>query len=196
MKIKHWCVIASAVSLSACGGGSGNGVTTFFSTPDANGNIETSFENNVQNGRLIDINGNGFAYEFGSIPEEGFFATAGVVPTTEFGSRPDSGVVTYDGVYELYHVTGISEDDGMITGSGRRAFGPISLVGNFNQNTLTGTSGDLQIDGTIDGTTLSGTAIFNGVSGSLQGGVDSDKTIGAFHGKSSTELFAGGFGAN
>jgi hypothetical protein len=185
--------IAGLLILTAWGGGSGGNGSTFFSTPNGSGEFNTNFENNIRNGGLIDGDGDGFAYEFGSNGTDGFRATAGIISGTDFGQAPTSGTVTYSGAYRLIEAYNITETSTTFSATSLQRGGGILVDADFTNGTLTGASGDLSIEGQITGNELSGTVTFDGIEGPLRGGIDEDQTVGAFHGNEGDRLFAGGF---
>ena len=125
---------------------------------------------------------------------------------------PVSGLTsaTYTGTFELALIDLILVLGDSVQGSSTFDRGNISLTADFNAGTLTGSGtgldlgsfslllngNQLSVDGTLNGTALSGTVTYDGVTGPLQGLVGSDEAIGAFHGHNDSQLFAGGFIAN
>ncbi|MEM8980692.1 MAG: hypothetical protein AAGD04_14490 [Pseudomonadota bacterium] len=69
------------------------------------------------------------------------------------------------------------------------------MTGDFDAGTLTGSSGDLTVNGTLSGTTLGGTVTYDGQDGTLTGLAGADQAFGAFHSASGTMIYAGGFAA-
>lgn len=112
---------------------------------------------------------------------------------------PGSGTATYYSSYEIVGIENInftetSATTGFITGSNFSDSGNITLSANFAAGTLTGADGDLSVNGThsAGSTNLGGSVTYRGVKGSLDGALDVDSLIAAFHGNTDAIVFAGG----
>jgi len=165
-----------------------------FVTPDASGNINADIENNIQSGQVT-IGLEGVAWTSGSSENEGFKAFSGIIPGTEVAAAPTSGVVNYTGTYEVGGTGLITRLDGIILGASFVDSGAINLTGDFDAGTLTGTSGQLVVNGTITDTTVAGTVTYQGQNGTLAGLAGADQTFGVFHSNSDDLVYAGGFAA-
>ena len=77
----------------------------------------------------------------------------------------------------------------------QRQSGTLTLVADFDRNTLSGTSDNslLRVNGTFEGKALGGSVVYRGMSGELSGRVGANQAVGAFHGKTDTSIMAGGF---
>jgi hypothetical protein len=84
-------------------------------------------------------------------------------------------------------------DDGKIKGFSVPDEGDISLSVDFADQTIQGSDRDLTVNGEFEDGTLSGNVNYDGISGDLRGVMGGDKAVGAFHGESSDQIFAGGF---
>lgn len=193
--ISKLSILGAAIALSGCQTIQDRATISGFTSPTASGVIDGDLSNRVT-GREIDADGDGFAYATGSISGEGLAAKAGLVAGTDVSTPPITGTATFSGVYELRRITGIFISSDSISGFPASETGQIALDANFADGSLTGTSGSLTVDGTMNGETLSGSVTYRGVEGPLRGLVGSDKTIGAFHGNDESLIYAGGFLAN
>ncbi|WP_208352346.1 hypothetical protein [Pseudaestuariivita rosea] len=143
----------------------------------------------------VNNNGNGFAYQVGRVSgTDDIVAVAGVLPTTTVGSAPTEASATYDGEYQMTIAseTGSRSDPIRI----RNEEGRITLNADFTRQTLTSTSGDLQVDGTIDGQTVGGTVTHSGVTANMAGSIGADRVVTAFSGDNGRTAIVGGILAN
>lgn len=121
-------------------------------------------------------------------------AVAGVVES--FGT---TGVASYSGTYRVLSISNVVDADNNLGGDDPfDDVGDINLTVTLGANpTIVGQSPDgaLQIDGTVNDTlALTGTAIYNGIEGSVFNIVTDARTIaGAVSGNNDTGGFAGGF---
>lgn len=203
MKLLSALAIAtSAFSLSAC---LPDLTESEFATPTDSGDFAMSFDESVA---IVteDGSGNGYAYEIG-VSEGDFFGVAypvvtvltGILPTTSVSELPSSGQATFSGAYEavLIDLTQVSDD--MTYEDIEAAFyntGTIDLVADFGAGTLTGSSGDLTVNGTFDSELLGGTVNYDGLSGDLTGLIGGNRAVGAFQGDDLDEVLVGGFIVN
>ena len=209
MRHSNFALTAAALTLIACG--AADQTASGFKTPDAEGELSGNISPQVRFGNDFSaVTGNGYAYQAGAIKDAGFQAYAGLVPGAVVEAPTNATTATMTGRFEVAFVDAILTGSETATGQGSIDSGAITLTADFAQGTLTGggTGIDggfenfflnenlLTIDGAISGTTLSGTATYNGVSGPLQGLVGADEAIGAFHGNSDGQVHAGGFIAN
>jgi len=114
-------------------------------------------------------------------------AEGALIGGTDHGTPYIAGSGVYDGTYEVaYRHAGDTE---ISTDSGA-----ISLVADFDTASLSGAAGDLTISGVISGVTLSGDVTYDGMAGTLTGGViGANLAAGYFSGISGGDGFAGGF---
>ena len=189
--------LVAATALSACSSEAIRDANTdsAFRTPSASGSFGSALDNQ-RSGVETNADGDGFAYRTGGEDGEGFIAEAGILPGSDVIQGPPSGNVFYSGTWELARITGINISGDEIYGFSATDGGAIILEADFGDNTLTGASGDLSIDGRISGGQLDGTVTYLGVDGALDGLVGSDTAVGAFHGDSGSTIYAGGFVAD
>lgn len=154
---------------------------------NADGTLPANGINRRNSLSVLSITENGgFAYQLGRVDGQNqFLGVAGIAPETVVGSAPTAASATYRGQSSLGYAN-------------RTEFGPpvtgtISLNADFNTRLLTGQSGGLTIDGTIDGQTLGGTASYRGVDASLTGRIGSARAVGAFAGDTDDAVLTGGF---
>lgn len=145
----------------------------------------------ILKGSYNDDKGNGFAYQLGR-DGTAFSAFVGVLPATDVGTLPASGLASMSGVYQIYEVgksEGVVRDYGAIaTTKGR-----ITIRADFDLGTLQGKDDNLNIDGTFKGKTLSGSAFFKKRPAALSGEVGGSRAVGVFHGTDDATTFVGGF---
>ncbi|MEM7615001.1 MAG: hypothetical protein AAF245_08130 [Pseudomonadota bacterium] len=140
---------------------------------------------NGSGGILRTVNGetSGFAYQYGRVAGTNrFLGVAGVAPNTDPGDVPTAALATYDGEYQLTHIDNDTETKD----------GDITLDANFVSGTLTGRADGLEIDGTINGTTVSGNASYRGVTANMTGVIGDERAVTAFSGNTSREVLVGG----
>ncbi len=144
-----------------------------------------------------DVNsvGDGYAYEVGVDGGNGFVAQSGILASTQVADLPASGTATMTGTYSAARITSISLSNGRLSGLANNGSGALTLVANFDNNTLIGSSTNqlLYVNGTFAGKALDGTVLYRGIPGVLTGRVGGDQAVGAFHGKTDTAIMAGGF---
>ena len=190
--VRNLLVLTCGVAISACdaveGIGEGNTPDTAIVTLSDTGEIpDQGFADDTGTGSdltVVDGALTGYAYEYGLI--EGtttFKGVAGITPDSNPGAEITTGTVTYDGSYSLAHVE-IDEVNNVN--------GDISLTADFGNSSVTGADGSLIVAGNFNGTTLSGTVIYDGISADLSGVVGTEALIGAFAGNTSDELVVGG----
>lgn len=133
---------------------------------------------------------NGFLY-----PSVTSLAYAGIAPGYDVGSKVTGGTAVYHAKY-AYDTIDYETSFFGLSGRPRTSYGYIDLTANFGTGTLTGVDPDLEVDGTINGSKLSGSVTLpytKPIGGVLTGYIGSTGTIGAFHGSDSETAFAGGF---
>lgn len=170
-----------------------------FRSVSASGTVSgvSSTSTNVRSGSdFSSVTSNGYAYAAGAVKDEGFQAYAGIASGASVSPPPVTGSATLTGTFEVATVTTIFKNGDNLNGFSSFDSGPLSLSANFDAKTLTGTGSgtrELEINGTFSGDKLSGTAIYNDVSGPLTGLIGSNEAIGVFHGNSDSDIHAGGF---
>jgi len=154
--------------------------------------------------------GNGYGYQVGAVTNDGLQGFAGMVAGATV-TPPSSTTATYNGRFEVAYIDFIlTSSDGQVSGNTTLDRGDINLQADFAAGTLVGggtgldggftnfllNENQLSVDGKIEGTTLTGTVTYDGVSGPLSGLVGGNETIGVFHGHDDNNVIAGGFIAN
>ncbi len=153
--------------------------------------------NNTQSGQVYDVSLGGAAYLTGT-DTSGAHAYAGVMPGSAVGAPVTSSTATYTADYELAYIRDISVSytsigSGTLSGFGGRTSGQVNLILDTNAGTLTGSDNILSINGTVSGSSVTGTSSYSGVDGALSGMVGANGTVGAVHGHGDTLVYAGGF---
>ncbi len=200
---------AAVLALSACSESISDPTTSAFSQPNAVGTIQNTDAARLAGSDSSGVTGNVYGYEAGSIDGEVFAAFSGVAAGASVTPPPASGPATYTGTFEVGVVGSIFDTGSGYSGSVTTDNGSITLNADFDAGTLTGSGtgvndftnfvlngNELEVNGTITGTQLRGTATYDGVSGPLNGLIGSDEVIGVFHGNSDSQTHAGGFIAN
>lgn len=132
-------------------------------------------------------NGTGFAYQMGRIRgTQRFAGVAGIAPNSDVGNAPTTATATYRGSYSVAYAERRLQE---------QASGTISLDANFNEGTLTGSAGRLDVNGQITGQNIGGTASYRGVEADLTGRIGSTRAVGAFAGNTTDAVVVGGFKA-
>ena len=197
-------------ALSACNL-TGDPTNSGFATPNSAGVLSKASSSQALTGQdFSGLTGNGYGYQVGAVTNDGLQGFAGLVSGASV-SVPTSTTATLSGEFEVAFIDFIlTSSVGEVTGVASSDYGLIELQADFANGTLVGggtgldggftnfylNENELTVDGRIDGTTLTGTVTYNGVSGSLQGLVGGNEAIGAFHGHTDNDVFAGGFIAN
>ena len=212
MSVRIYGALFGAISLlSACDAAGTNTptqdalTTTGFVAPSATGVINIGLEGFPLSrvAQTFPNSGVGYAFQAGSIANEGLFAVAGVLPGTESAlTLPPVGSATYSGTYNLVEVSNVSLGSQSITGSQNLRSGTLDLAANFANNTLVSIGGGaLSVNGRVEsGNEMTGTVSYGGVSGDLGGFIGGNRAIGAFHGEGNVGpgsdddyMYAGGF---
>lgn len=202
MRLNTAALTLLILPLSACGLAEAiqdNATVSGFVTPTSNGVIVSGVSE--ASGSSFRVDGtDGFAYQAGSLPGTGLAAYSGILPTTQVEAWPTMGGATYRGSYEGVRVgTIMLNGSGEISGFTGAISGDVVLTASFRTGSLTGGSDDglLDINGQVStGGTLSGSVVYNGVSGDLTGVAGGDRAVGAFHGNNADYIYAGGFVAD
>jgi hypothetical protein len=139
--------------------------------------------------------GNGYAYQVGiNATQTGLVARAGLLPGTAVTTpAPAVGSSSMEAIYHLRTISNASIVDGELISTSVFKAGEITLVADFSNETLTGSSGALTINGIFDTGVLSGTASYGTINGTLSGVVGADQAVGAFQGSNTDSVMAGGF---
>lgn len=209
MAAKHISILALCLPLAACNLGMGDPTNSSFTTPSSSGQITRA-----SGGRTGAITspetGNIFAYQVGSVTDDGLQGFAGLAPGASVSAAPVAGSGSFVGLFEVGVIAFVIQNGTQVTGQTTVDRGAIGLTVDFGSGTVTGggtgldagltnvylDQNPLTIDGTFSGGTLTGTAIYNGISGPLRGLVGANEVIGAFHGHTDSHVHAGGFVAN
>ncbi len=200
------------LALAACSGGSGGssglaGTTTRADLVSVTGTQANIVLNSEQNNNIQDARVGLVAYATGTDVVAGqVVAAAGIRAGADVGTVRTSGTASYNTVYAYDVVDNVTRTATTIGGT--RYTQPaqtMTLNADFGARTLTGTSPDLSVSGTITGNAVSGTATvdyaFNPIIGTpaagrvtttLNGNVGSTGVIGAFQGADSNTVVAGG----
>ncbi|MGH1578334.1 hypothetical protein [Planktotalea sp.] len=161
-----------------------------FGTPRADGTFSASLAT-IFKGSFEDDLGNGYAVELGR-DDTRFSAMVGLLPGTDVGPLPKTGIASMRGTYSVSEV-GKSKGDEREYGEVATTTGRILLRADFEFGTLQGSDGILSVDGEFTTQTLRGSAYFNSRQAALAGKVGQDRVIGIFHGADDESTFAGGF---
>ncbi|MEM6909869.1 MAG: hypothetical protein AAF494_14450 [Pseudomonadota bacterium] len=206
-KLKYASVLTMAALACACssttissgrssGGGIGSGLTpaSRLVTLEADGSIpDQNFASSGTRGEVSDIRNNsgavsGFAYQYGRVQGSNqYLGVAGIVPTTDPGGAPTDATATYRGDYAFSYID---------RGRAQDRTGKISLDADFTAGTLEGQADGLEIDGTINGQTVGGTASFRDVDADMRGVIGSERAVAAFAGNNNGAVLVGGVNAD
>lgn len=188
--------LGAAACVSACG--LTDVTTSGFDKPSSTGRPNGTTSAYEWGADTSLVTGNRYAYEVGPTFWDKFGAFSGISSGAAVTAPPASGVVTMTGSYQAAYMFGIDGGFVVSTGYANETAGSMSVSVDYGAGTLTGgsSSGRLSVNGTFTGTSLGGTASFDGVSGPLDGLVGGDEAIGVFHGHNSTKTHAGGFIVN
>lgn len=200
--IKNICIAAVALAAlsatSACsvtsgdGGGVGGGlaVASNIVTLQQDGSIpDQNFANTGTRGSFSDlrtVNGrlSGFAYQYGRVAGTNrFLGVAGIAPSSDAGAAPNKATASYSGDYAFTYV-----DSGRVENED----GKISLDADFAAGTLEGGADGLEIEGTINGQTVGGSATYRDVEADLTGIIGTERAVAAFAGNRGSALLVGG----
>ena len=172
---------------------------TSFLVPTSNSSFSvTDFDSEAEG--YIKDGEDGVGYAVGIIDNfpgsDEYAGYAGLHSSTTVSELPSQGTAVMKGEVELaeiYDIKPTISGSSIFTGSFYKDEGVISLTADFGAGTLKGNSGSLYVDGKFTSKDLGGNVTYKGVAGDLTGLIDGNKAIGAFHGKTSTSLYAGGF---
>lgn len=154
----------TVVALAGCGSGSGSGgITSTRTASVSNGTVNLAASSDAD-GSVSSPRVGLVAYASGLDTDNGrVVAAAGIADGATVGEPVSEGTVTYNTTYN-YHVIDNAENDGVFIRGERstRLFdGRTTLTANFDTGRLTGSTSDLDVDGRINGQTVSGTAVVN-----------------------------------
>jgi hypothetical protein len=136
-------------------------------------------------------------------------AVAGIADGATVGEPVTEGTVTYDTRYNYQLAANISRGSSTIAGrtTSRRFDGRTTLTADFDTGRLTGSTSDLEVNGRINGQTVSGTAVVDfdtssafsisppligTVSTDLNGQIGDTGVIATFDGSDEDTVVAGG----
>lgn len=192
-------------------GGDGTGGDGGLAAPSLNATLQPTNAAFPANDLRVDIarsvtpdGSNGYSIQVGVLSDNSsVIANAGLVLGGFFPSPdPASGSATLVSTYDALVLRNPTTDSGQVeVETVDQNSGTITLEADFTPvslGTLTGTDGNLTIDGMFSRTTgsLNGTATFEGIEGDLTGFVGGAEAFGAFAGQNDTGVLAGGFVSN
>jgi hypothetical protein len=201
----------AAFSLAGCSGGSGvaDSKTASRITSVSGGEVNVSL-NGKEGGSVSSPLVGLVAYASGTDQNRGqIVAVAGIADGATVGAPVSEGTVTYDTRYNYHVVDKVSRSSSFISGTRatRRFDGQTTLTADFETGRLTGSSSDLEVDGRINGQTVSGDAVLNydlptsifgttrltgTVTTDLNGKIGSTGVIATFDGTDDNTAVAGG----
>lgn len=203
---------AAAFTLAGCGSGGGlaDSATASRIVPVSNGEVDVSLSQ-VNGGSVSSSRVGLVAFATGVDKDRGqIVAVAGIADGATVGEPVTEGTVTYDTTYN-YNVSGdISRSRSTISSRtiSRSFDGRTTLTADFDTGRLTGgRTFDLEVDGRINGQTVSGTAVVNfdtsssfsisppligTVSTDLNGQIGDTGVIATFDGSDEDTAVAGG----
>ncbi|SMY07916.1 hypothetical protein LOM8899_02061 [Flavimaricola marinus] len=197
--------------LSGCGAiALGDPTNSGFAVPSATGQLsEVQSSTAVGGSDFSSLTGNGYGYQVGSVSNDGLQGFAGLVPGASVAPATTPGLVTMEGDFELAYIGFILAVDTEVSGSAVTDQGRLTMNVDFSDGSVTGSGtgidsfsnfllngNALEIDGTLTGNQLNGTATYNGVTGPMQGLIGSNEGIGVFQGHTDGQVHAGGFIVN
>lgn len=160
------------------------------STPNVEGTFDSSLSA-ILKGNYQDDLGNGYAFELGR-DGTAFSAMVGLLPSTDVGSLPLTGVASMSGDYQVIEV-GKSAGDLREYGEPVKTTGRVVLLADFKFGTLNGSDDTLNVDGQFSDKALTGNVYFNGRQATLSGEIGGSRAVGIFHGFDSATTYVGGF---
>lgn len=213
--IRPTATAAALAMLTACGSGDYDGnigkdpvtISAFGATtkvPTTTGafpGISAANTTVVQDG-----SGNGYAFayalvnaaDYGDGTGQANLAVAGVLPQTDLGTTPTSGVATMTGAYRLIVVENADATTAPDTWTVTRPTGTLSADIDFGTGRLTGASTDGALTlaasgdaGFADG--FAGDVSYNGVAGRFAGELGPDDAVATVTGQGGDSFYAGGF---
>lgn len=153
-----------------------------------------------------DGGGNGYAFgyalvnaaDYGDDTGQANLAIAGVLPQTDLGTTPTSGVATMTGTYRLVVVENADTTTAPGTWTVTRPTGTLSADIDFGTGRLNGASTDGKLTlaasgdaGFADG--FAGDVSYDGVPGLFAGELGPDDAVAAMTGRADDSFYAGGF---
>lgn len=188
-----FCLAVCAAALSACV--EPDVTISGFDKPAAGGRPNVTVSAYEWGQHTSGVTGNRYAYEVGPTLYDKFGAYAGISGTPSVTPPPTSGVVVMTGTYEAAYMFGINSTFASASGFAGETTGPMVVTVDYGTGSLQGssTSGLLSVNGNFSGTSLTGTATFDGLAGPMEGLVGGDEAIAVFHGQSDSKIHAGGF---
>lgn len=201
----------TAFSLAGCssGGSLADSTTASRTTSVSDGEVNASL-NGLEGGSVSSPLVGLVAYATGTDQNRGqIVAVAGIADGATVGAPVTEGTVTYDTTYNYHVVDDVSRSSTFITGkrATRRFDGQTTLTADFDTGRLTGSTSDLEVDGRINGQTVSGDAVVNydlpinvfgttrlsgTVATDLNGRIGSTGVIATFDGSDANTAVAGG----
>lgn len=165
-------------------------------TPNASGTLPIRSTETVDlSDRLYDADVGGVVMAAGLDDRGHAFAKSGVLRETNTGPQL-SGNARYVARYSYRGISGVTKTNTKIYGFTFGRWGNITLDVDLDQKTLTGTSGDLVVNGTLNGATVAGNVTVRGVPGELSGQAGQAGVVAAFAGENKNTVYAGGLVAD
>ncbi len=197
-----FCLVAL---LSACGGGSNAPTLSGFANVTG-GTVDVELNQTIR--RTTQDAAVGLtAYAVG-ITDDQIAGFSGIQGGANVGAVQTTGTATYDSRFGVAVVDNVNRSETFISGTPAVANErPITLTADFDAGTLTGTGvatglATLDVNATIDGQTLGGSATVTHtvqalpagvVNAAVQGQIGTTGVIGAFNGSDDNTVVAGGF---
>jgi hypothetical protein len=189
------------LTLAACGGSTTTNIVPAMMEAPAFGSANVSTDGAVPSilvqqhtGREVVADGSGYGFVTGVYPQAlGAGGFAGLTEATNLMGAV-AGSASFTGAYRVNRIDALALVDGAVDTSNRLSISEqITLTTNLSGTSLTGTQNDLTVNGTINGNVLGGTVSFEGLSGPLEGQINTSNAIGAFSGGDADTVYAGGF---
>lgn len=199
--------IPTVISLAGCN------TTGLASSPTvsrlgtvSNGQVQASLSQE-RNGSVSDATVGTAAYVIGIDQNRGQFVAIAGTQDANVGSAVTSGTAKYSTSYSYQVVDEIDRSSTMISGYTGRETGTFTLRADFDAGTVKGRGDELAINGTVNGTAMSGDftanyeeyrflpggSTFSGsLKGKFQGEIGSTGVIGVYHGSDANTVLAGG----
>lgn len=191
--VARMCLLGvGAVGLSACETLIDIDTHSSFFSPASAGSTPVGAQTVLITGEVTDSRGGGVQYYL-TRGAAGLFGYAGVLAGSEVGDAVTTGQATYLADYEVATMTDLRRNGSTVVGFAGTDSGVILLSADFGDATLSGEDGNLAVIGEISGDDLTGSVVYAGQEGALQGAIGTFGTIGAFHGNSGTIVYSGGF---
>lgn len=188
---------------SSIGGGSLSSDATRSGLSGVTGNVVNASLDDERNGTVSDASVGLVAYVSGLDLDDGqAVALAGIRNNATVGSPVLSGVATYNTRYQYTGIDGVFRSSTFISGtqfeSNERS---VTLTADFGAGALTGSTSDIDVNGTISGSQVAGTVDVNygaiivgtgSLTTNLNGVIGNTGVIATFDGHDANTTIAGG----